>query len=165
MSKYDDYATALVKDVPVEYLKIIINTFMCDAGINMGNDFTDESLERVIQIVSFNFRYLPIYCIGGAFKKGSLGFYGAGRLVPRVIYGWLNEATIEYKKDQDHKKQTEMVDYIHFRELEKYPLGKSICWKIDHVSEEDWDKVQLKSVAEIIGRHGIPRLEDFGIEN
>jgi len=166
MGLYDDHATKLVKDViPKEDLKILINVFMKDASINMGNDFSDETLERTIEIVESSFKFLPVCYVAAAFKKGSLGKYGAGRLVPRIINGWLNEITMEYNTDQDRKKFEEINNTIYFKNLERYPLGKAICWKIDHVSEEYWDRVSLKEVAEIIGRGGIPSLETFEIKS
>jgi hypothetical protein len=161
MSLYDSCATSFVKDVPRESLKTLVNIFMIDASVNMGNDFSDETLERAIYIIETNFRFLHVCYIASAFKKGSLGSYGAGRLVPRTIYGWLNEITMEYNRDSEHKRLTEPDNTIHFKDLERYPLGKAICWKIDHCNEYDWDSVPLKEVAEIIGRHGIPTLELF----
>jgi hypothetical protein len=166
---YDDYATALVKDVPQEYIKALVNTFMTDAGINMGADFTDTSLERVIEIVRFNFKFLPVCYIASAFKKGSLGNYGTGRLVPRTINNWLNEITLEHNRDESHKKLTRIDEVIHFKDLRKYPLGKAICKKIDWLESgaitiDEWDKIPLKVLAEIIGAGHIPDLEYFIIK-
>lgn len=169
MSEYEDNATKLVKNVIPSTLKSIVNIFMIDAGINMGNDFTDSALERSIEIVQNNFRFLPVYYVASAFKKGSLGNYGPGRLVPRVIYHWLNEITMEYNQDQDHKKLTEVDNNNNFKDLEKYPFGKAICLKIDWyrvgiINSDDWDKIPLKELAEMIGRGQHPTIEDFGIK-
>jgi len=163
MSEYENNATKLVKDVIPSNLKTIVNIFMIDASINMGNDFTDSTLERTIEIVQNNFRFLLICYVASAFKKGSLGHYGAGRLVPRVIYGWLNEICLEYNRDLAHKKHEVPADANYFKELEKCPMGKAICWKIDHVKEKDWDQIPLKSVAEMIGRGQMPTLKEFRI--
>ena len=163
MALYDDYATSFVKDVPRENIKTLVNIFMVDASVNMGNDFSDETLERAIYIIETNFRFLNVCYIASAFKKGSLGQYGAGRLVPRTIYGWLNEITMECNRDTDHKRLAEVDNTVHFKDLERYPLGKAINWKIDYVREEDWEKVTLKRLAEIIGSGSIPHLVEFGI--
>jgi hypothetical protein len=111
---------------------------------------------------------LHLCYISSAFKKGSLGKYGAGRLVPRTINGWLNEITMEFNRDAEHKKLNEVDGTVHFKNLEKYPLGKAICKKIDWymsdvIDDNDWDKIPLKQLAEIIGRHEIPDLKMFGI--
>ena len=169
MEIYDKHAMTLVKDVlPKEDLKALVNTFLCDAGINMGNDFTDSTLERTIEIVETNFRFLPVCYIASAFKKGSLGHYGTGRLVPRVIYSWLNEISLEYNRDQDHKKHEANSDLIHFSDLDRYPLGKAINKKIDWlkseaITSEEWDTISLKELAELIGRGSYPTPENFGI--
>ena len=163
MSLYDNYSTSLVKDVPRDNIKTLINIFMIDAGVNMGNDFTETSLERTIEIVENSFRFLPVCYIASAFKKGSLGNYGPGRLVPRTINGWLNEITMEYNRDQDHKRLKEIDNSIYFKHLDKYPLGKAIIWKIDYVTEDEWDNIPLKEVAEIIGRGGIPSFKQVRI--
>lgn len=166
MSYYEDYATTLVKEVPIENLKSIINTFMIDAGINMGADFTDASLERVIEIVQYTFKFLPVCYIGSAFKKGSLGNYGTGRLVPRTINGWLSEITSEYNRDEVHKKFESPNDTLHFKDLGKFPLGKALCKKVDWlrsgaISSGDWDNIPLKQLAEIIGAGHEPDLNYF----
>lgn len=162
MSLYDKHATTLVKDVsPRDDMKTLVNIFMKDAGINMGNDFSDDTLERAIEIIHTNFRMFPVCYVASAFKKGSLGSYGAGRLVPRTIYNWMNEITTEYQRDQDHKKILGVDVGIHYKDFEKYPMGKAMCWKIDHVEECDWDNVPLKELAEMIGKGQTPTLEYF----
>jgi hypothetical protein len=165
MALYDDYATCVVKDIPKENLKTLVNIFMVDASVNMGNDFSDETLERAIFIIETNFRFLHLCYVASAFKKGSLGQYGAGRLVPRTIYGWLNEITAEYNRDTEHKRLNADDATVHFKDLERYPLGRAICWKIDHVSESEWDKIPLKEVAELLGKGIEPTLLYFGINN
>ena len=164
MTLYETYSMYPVKDTPVEHVKSIVNAFMIDAGVNMGNDFTDNTLDRTIDIVLHNFSFLPVHYVGSAFKKGSLGHYGAGRLVPRVVYGWLNEITQEYNRDQDHKRLMGIENAIHFKDLDKIPFGKAINWKIEHLSKDEWDKVPLKLLAEMIGNHEAPTLQDFGIK-
>jgi hypothetical protein len=155
---YQKNSTTLVKDVfPVSDLKEMINIFMTDASINMGSDFSENTLERIIEIIQFSFKFLPIYYIAGAFKKGSLGDYGSGRLVPRTVYGWLNSITAEYNRDEDHKRNISDINIPHFSDLEKYPLGKAINKKSDWlkngvITEEEWDRIPLKEVAEKIGQ-------------
>ena len=71
---YQLHSMTLVKDViPKEDLKGLVNIFMIDAGINMGNEFTSKSLERVIWIIENRYRYLPVYIIASGFTKGSMG--------------------------------------------------------------------------------------------
>ena len=168
---YNRNATKLVEDVlPVKELNEMVNIFMIDAGINMGSDFTDNTLERAVQIVSENFRFLPVCYIASAFKKGSLGSYGPGRLVPRTIFTWLNEITLEWNRDQAHERLTATPEYVHFKDLEKFPLGKAINRKIEWYKKglldmRDWDKIPLKELAEREGKglHSAPEL--FGIKS
>lgn len=168
---YNRHAMELVKDViPKDDLKEMINLFMVDAGINMGSDFTDSTLERAMQIVEDKFRFLPVCYVASAFKKGSLGSFGTGRLVPRTIYYWLNEITLEYNRDQDHKKLQTDPNYLHFKELGKFPLGQAINKKIDWlkigiINIDDWDKIPLKELSERIAirLESVPEL--FGLKS
>lgn len=155
---YQKHSMTIVKDIfPISDLKEMINIFMADAGINMGSDFNDATLERVIEIIEHSYKFLPIYSIAGAFKKGSLGDYGPGRLVPRTVNAWLNAITIEYNRDQDHKRNISDINTVHFSDLDRYPLGKAINKKSDWlkngiITEDEWDKIPLKELAERIGK-------------
>jgi hypothetical protein len=168
MSDYDLYATTLVKEIPGEILKEMVNVFIIDAGINMGSEFTDKALDRVIETVQGNFRYLPLCYIASAFKKGSLGSFGAGRLVPRTIYGWMIEISLEYSRDQVSKKRGE-IDYVMTFDLKRYPVGSAICRKIDWfrsglITPDEWDMIPLKEMSELI-REGVNITPaDFGIK-
>jgi len=171
MSKYDLHATELVKDVlPENDLKELVNEFMIDAGINMGSDFTDATLERAIHIIENNFRFLPVCYVASAFKKGSLGNYGTGRLVPRTIYYWLNEMTLEYNRDQAKEKlRANENDTAIAYDLVNYPIGSAIAKKIDWYNKgllktEDWDKIPLKELAEREAKKLESYPEIFGIK-
>jgi hypothetical protein len=160
---YETYAGYPCSEVPREYLENFITGFLYDASKDMGVTFEKSIVERVVEIISQHYAHLPLALVSSACKKGALGQYGAGRLVPRTVYGWMAEMsqyylTIMDKKDRDFKNEE------RFKGLDRYPLGKAICWKIDHVKEEDWERVPVKTVAEIIGRGSIPTLENFGIK-
>jgi len=166
---YQKHSMSLVKDIlPVSELKALINEFMFDAGINMGSDFTDKTLDRVVEIITYDYKYLPIYIIAGGFKKGSLGYYEAGRLVPRVINGWMSKSAIEYNRELAHKAIT-ADDYSDAADLHKYPLGSAIVKKMEWVksgimSINDWDKIPLKEIARRIAEREPHRFEDFKID-
>jgi len=168
--KFQMYANDLAKNVPSEILRHLMNLFMFEAARNMAAECKDEILETVIYFVNSEFSYLPINFIASSFTRGSLGKYSdkrcSGRLNPRTIYGWLTEAVIEYNLAMAHKRQEEL-DAIPFQavDLRKYPLGRAICWKIDYVTEENWDKVPLKEVARMIGERYQPTLKHFGIKS
>jgi hypothetical protein len=72
--------------------------------------------------------------------------------------------TCHEKRDQSQDNQ------YKFDGLEKYPLGKAICKKIDWlksgaITTVEWDRISLKQVAEIIGAGNEPTLEHFGINH
>ena len=63
-----------------------------DASKDMGCTYDKaDTSERVYYIISVHYHHLPLSLIASAFKRGALGQYGAGRLVPKTIYGWLGE--------------------------------------------------------------------------
>jgi len=54
--------------------------------------------------------------------------------------------------------------------LHKFPIGSAINKKIDWYRKgilniNDWNKVPLKEVAEMIGAGNMPTVEHFGIQN
>jgi len=162
---YETYSNTPCLDIPIDYLKQFIEDFLFDASKDMGVVFEKEILpNRVYYIISTNYNHLPLFLIASAFKKGALGQYGSGRLVPRTIYGWLNEINQYYITLHEKRNEKEFQEK-KFDRLDRYPMGKAICWKIDNVSYESWDDVPLKEIADIIGRGGIPTLEKFNITN
>ena len=169
-TNYDIYASSLCSEIPLDYLKGFIAGFLYEASIDMGQTYEkDVMVDRVEYMISKHYHHLPLSLVASAFKRGSLGQYGTGRLVPRTIFGWLGEMnqyfmTIHEKQDEDRSM------HHKFDGLEKYPLGKAICQKIDWlrsgaITEEQWDKIPLKDVAGMIGRGEMPTIAKFGIYN
>src|ERR1035437_992418 len=160
------YTNSLCNDIPSEHLKEFIKSYLISASIDMGQTYDKETTpERVFDMIKTHYHHLPLFLIASAFKRGALGQYGSGRLVPRTIFGWLAEMNQYYMTC--HEKRDNSQDNQHkFNGLEKYPLGKAICKKIDWlksgaITSDEWDQIPLKSVAEIIGRGGEPTLEQF----
>jgi hypothetical protein len=155
---YNNNATKLIKDVFLEDLNILINIFMQDAGISMGNDFNDETLDMIIKIIRSEYSFLPVYYVASAFKKGSMGKYGPGRLVPRTICLWLESEALEYNKYLAHKTQKEKEFRTYdSMDLVKFPAGQAIIKKIEWyrkgiIDGDGWDKIPLKEMAEKIGQ-------------
>jgi len=169
-SLYETYSTTECSEIPIEYLKTIILQFLYDASKDMGCDFDkEETPERVYYTISTHYNHLPLYMVASAFRRGALGQYGSGRLVPRTVFGWLGEINQVYLTKHSVRDNSE-DNYTKFDGLHKFPLGKAIIKKIDWVrngslSIRDWEKVPLKEVAEIIGEGHSPTLEHFGITN
>ena len=168
MAKLETYFGTICSEIPIEYLKEFILDFLIGASADMGQEFDRNTTPgRVFDILTTHYSHLPLSLVMSAFKHGALGQYGAGRLVPRTIFGWLGEIDQYYITIRDKKN----IDYAmqeKFNGLEKYPMGKAICCKIDWlksgaITEDEWDRIPLKQVAEIIGRGGIPLLQNFGI--
>ena len=166
---YDIYASQSCSEVPPDYLKRFILTFLYDASKDMGQEFDRDSVpDRVYYIITTHYHHLPLSLVASAFKRGALGQYGTGRLVPRTIFGWLGEMN-QYFITQHEKKDESGIKHYKFDGLEKYPLGKAICKKIDWITsgaitEEQWDEIPLKAVAEMIGKGIMPTVERFGIK-
>ena len=167
---YNTYANDACKDIPVDYLKQLLNLMIYEAAQDMGTTYDKDSLlDRVNYIIDTHYNHLPLSLVASAFKRGSLGQYGPGRLVPRTIYGWMAEMN-QYLMTK-HEVRDSSQDRKHkYDGLEKYPLGKAICKKIDWLTSgaitmEQWDKIPLKAVAEMIGNKEMPTLAKFGINN
>ena len=168
MERSEIYANTFCKDIPIDYMKEFIMTYLVGASADMGQSFDrDSTPNRVCDMISTHYQHLPLMLIASAFKRGALGQYGTGRLVPRTIFGWLGEMnqyflTCHEKRDQSEDNRRK------FDGLEKYPLGKAICCKIDWLKSgaitlDEWDRIPLKQVAEIIGSGHEPNLDYFGI--
>ena len=167
-TNYDVYASSPCSEIPLDYLKGFIAGFLYEASIDMGQAYEkDIMIDRVEYIISKHYHHLPLSLIASAFKRGSLGQYGAGRLTPRTVFGWLSEMN-QYYMNVHEKKDEDDSRHHKFDGLEKYPLGKAICKKIDWlysgaITSNQWDKIPLKDVAEMIGRGEMPTLSKFGI--
>lgn len=169
MSKFETYATDIVRNVPLENLKEIIELTMKKCSLNMGSNYTDDVLQRIIELIREDYSYMSVNIIVSALFRGSMGHFGAGRLIPKTIAQWLREISQEYQKDKDHKEIEERFKFTGVPvDLKKYPMGKALNFKIDWltsgaITSDEWDKIPLKQVAEIIGNGLIPDLEYFGI--
>lgn len=167
---YNLHAIRLIKEIPVEDLNLLINLFMQDAGVTMGNDFNDNTLDMVIVIIRNEYSFLPLLYIASAFKKGSMGKYGkegGARLIPKNIGFWIEQEAISYNRYLAHKEQKEK----EFRpensmDLIKYPIGQAIIQKINWFKEgllnnENWDRISLKKLAEEINKGKTIQFNDF----
>jgi hypothetical protein len=168
---YRDYATTKAKNVPPDDIKHLVNMFLVEAARDMGTDLKDETIERVISLVRNEYGYLPVCYIASAFRKGALGDYGAGRLVPRTVYQWLSETSVEYNREARHQETEERFKVIGTPvDLKIYPMGSAINQKIDWltsdaITSEQWDEIDLKKLAFVIGKKQTPILEDFITKN
>jgi hypothetical protein len=166
-SNYQTYAAYFVKDVPYDNLKYLVQLFMNKAAVNMGNDFNEKTLACVIELIKQSFSYIPVCYVASGFIKGSLGNYDAGRLVPRTIFKWMGEISLEYNRDIAKQKQKEIESTpLQSFDLKKFPLGRAINKKIDwyrenRISIDDWDKISLKELSEMIKRGQNPSVDQF----
>ena len=167
---YDVYANEPCSEVPPDNLRGFILTFLVEASNDMGQEFDkDNTVDRVYYIIDTHYRHLPLSLVASAFKRGALGQYGTGRLVPRTIYGWLAEMN-QYMMTK-HEVRDNSEDRRHkYDGLEKYPLGKAICKKMDwyssgRITSKEWDMIPLKELAERIGQGLECYPELFGIES
>jgi len=167
--KYQVYATSQVRDVELQNTKHLINLFMDLASLNMGSSYEKKLIDRVIEIVTEDYGYLPVCYIASAFQNGSMGKYGAGRLVPRIINDWLKEISEDYNRITEHKKRevylNKKEDYF---DLQKYPLGSALIKKWEwrdggRFTDEELDKIPLKELAEKIGKGINVTPEMFGL--
>ena len=167
---YQRCSLKTIKDVSYDDLRTMTELFLRKASDNMGSAFNDNTIESVIDFVKTQFHFLPVYALASCIVKGSLGHYGAGRLVPRTIFGWVNESAQDFNRKIEHDFQMDQLKErpISF-DLHRYPVGKAINKKIDWltsgaIDESDWDKIPMKEVAERI-RDGLPCVPElFGVE-
>ena len=167
-SKAEIYNQTPCAEIPPDYLREFILIYLVGASADMGQVYDkDITPNRVFDMITTHYNHLPLILIESAFKRGALGQYGIGRLVPRTIFGWLGEMN-QYFITCHEKRDQSKDNYYKFNGHEKYPLGKAICKKIDWlksdaITSDEWDKIPLKELAEIIGSGHEPSLEYFGI--
>jgi hypothetical protein len=170
-SKFEMYATEVVRNVPMEYLSDIIELTMKKCSLNMGTNYTDEILQRIVELIKEEFSYMTVNIVVSSLLRGSMGQYGAGRLIPKTISQWLRETSQEYQKNKEHKELEERLNSNSVPvDLRKYPMGTALNIKIDwltsgYITLDEWDKIPLKELAEMIGNAHQPTLEHFGIVN
>jgi hypothetical protein len=169
---YQKYSGTPIKDVPIDEADVLLKLFLNKAAINMGKDAYDKpdaTRESILEFIYHRFGDLPVSYIGSAIIKGSLGSYGPGRLVPNSVFKWIGEVKMEYDRVRKHE-ELEAIPTGKTFDLLNYPVGKAICLKIDWYNAglmtiDDWDKVDLKVLAEMLCRGEIPTTRDFGIKN
>ena len=150
---YKTYATTRITDVPLENVKYLVNMFLMDAAKDMGSELKKETLDRVIELIRNDFHFMPVCFVASAISKGSVGDYGAGRLIPRTVYGWLREMGLEYNREEKHQEIVERMKTSGTPiDLKRYPMGKALNQKIDWllsgaITDEEWDRIELKAVA------------------
>jgi hypothetical protein len=169
ISKFETYATEFVRNIPTETLSDILELTMKKCSLNMGSNYTDEILQRIVELIKEDYSYMTVNLVVSALFRGSMGHFGAGRLIPKTIAQWLRETSQEYMKDKEHRElEAKLNSNSTPVDLRKYPMGTALNLKIDwlvsgHIDLETWDKIPLKQLAEIIGMGETPQLADFGI--
>jgi hypothetical protein len=167
MSKFESYATEFIRNVPTEHLTEIIELTMKKCSLNMGSNFTDEVLQRTVELIKEDYHYMTVNIVVSALFRGSMGNLGTGRLIPKTIAGWLRETSQEYQRDKEHKElEARLKSNSVPVNLNKYPMGTALNLKIDWltsglIDSEGWDIIPLKELAEIIGKGQTPTLEYF----
>ena len=166
-ANYQTYAIYKIYNIPREMLCEIINVVLIEASRNMGNEFNDKMLDSIIGTIEENHHNLPLCYITSAIYKGSMGTYGPGRLMPRTVFNWLREVSLEYTKEVDHKEIEERLKNTGVPvDLKKYPMGTALNLKIDWLTSgaingDDWNIINLKELAEMIGKKQHPQLHHF----
>lgn len=150
---YQRWATTPAGQVPLTELRTLITIFISDAEINMGSNADEQTIERCLWHAGHQYGHLPICYIASGYARGSLGDFGAGRLVPLTVKKWMDQITEDYtraeakaKIEELHKNQGAALD------LKKYPAGQAIIEKMDWltsgaITPEEWDRIPLKKVA------------------
>jgi hypothetical protein len=164
-NNYQVYSTWLVKDVPADNMKYLINLFLEKASLNMGCLVKEKTNEGSVEIVRSYYSYIPVCYIASGIVKGSLGHYGAGILAPKTVYHWLGEISLEYNRDQAKEKLQSPTSEI-VMDLRKYPMGKAINQKIEwlnsgKITRSEWDKISLKKLTEDIAAHKTPLVTNY----
>jgi len=171
MSKFETYATDFVRNVPLENLKDIIELTMKKCSLNMGSNYTDEMLQRTVELIKEDFSHMTVNLVVSALFRGSMGHFGTGRLIPKTIAQWLREVSQEYQKEKEHKEIEERLRITDVPiDLKKYPMGSALCKKIDWlesgaITSNEWDLISLKELASRIaqGLESFPEI--FGIKS
>jgi hypothetical protein len=170
---YQKYFNKPIRDVPIDDADTLLKLFLDKAAVNVGKDAYDKpdaTKRSILEFIYKDFNGFPVFLIGSAIIRGSLGIFGSARLVPGSVYGWLNEMRPEYerlqKQEQFKKEISNRVDF----DLWKYPVGKAMIMKIDWynaklITDDDWDKIDLKVLAGMIAGGQHPTTRDFGIKN
>jgi hypothetical protein len=168
---YQAHATTIVKEVmPPDTVNSLVNIFLIDAAKMMGSSYSADTLEFAIEMVKHEFGYLPVMYIATAFKRGSLGKLGPGRLVGATIHKWLTEISNEYQSRKISETVNEELTYKKdFADLLKSPLGSAINTKIEWYKTgklpiEEWDKVDMKELAEMLEKKLAVSPSFFGVK-
>ena len=162
--KIHDLVTKQIEDKLLEIM---------DALDFMGLDFkffeNDEILTKISSEIKRKFGYLTDRELTIIISMGCQGeFKRTAQIIKGYhLFSWIGEyLEIRQKALADHRDTFDDDEKVDKVDLNKYPLGQAIIWKMDHVKTEDWEKIPMKKVAEIIKNKGNLRTlaSDCGIE-
>jgi len=167
---YHDNLTRLCKDVFADSLSEILDELSQLARFYMSSDVDAVTMVKIngaiLQLLKFGkYCYLPVYLVGEAFTRGSMGeLGGTTRFTVRNVCIWLGEvleknqrisAQNVSKEDEEKKKQEEQI----FREnkLRSNLYGAALFRKIEWchagtLSSRQYDECTLDKIVDLIER-------------
>jgi len=163
---YSGHLKERCREVPEETLIDIIEEFSSIAKFYLSTEIHIDDIKKIngaiLDILKHGrFQWLPLYLVGEAYTKGSLGeLGGTTKLSVRNIYIWLTQmeekmrnidAGYQSKIDNERRANDERVYMEH--QSHNVRFGTALCIKLAWVYEgrikaNDWDKYTLDAIAE-----------------
>ena len=163
---YNEHLKERCREVPEDALLSIIEEFSSIAKFYLSTEIHIDDIKKIngamLDILKRGrFQWLPLYLVGEAYTKGSLGeLGGTTKLSVRNIYIWLTQmeekmrnidAGYQSKIDDELRASDERVYMEH--QAHNVRFGTALCIKLAWVYEgritaDEWEKYTLDAIVE-----------------
>ena len=112
---------------------------------NTGTDEIKKLAEQFVLALKSKFHQMEIEDVKRAILNGTYGDYSTYKWVnAKVLIEWTRLKWTSVLEKRLLVGDEDIVDKV---DLNKYPLGKAIHWKMDYVKKDDWEKIQMKKAS------------------
>lgn len=157
-----------IAEIEKEELKYQLTDNVRDALKYNSQDISSEKISEIMELftdaLKSRYKEVDINDVKKAILNGTYGDYGKYNWInAKVLTDWVRQkwmSVLEKGGIVDEREE------IHKFDVEKYPVGKAIIWKMNNVKLEDWETIPLKKIAEAIRRKkNMDKFaESYGIE-
>ena len=157
-----------IAEIEKEELKYQLTDNVRDAlkynSQDIGTDKISEIMGLFIDALKTRYKEVDINDVKKAILNGTYGDYGKYNWInTKVLIDWVRQ---KWMSILDKSRRVDEIEEIHKFDVEKYPVGKAIIWKMNHISLDDWEMIPIKKIAEAIkNRENMSKFaESYGIE-
>jgi len=157
-----------IAEIEKEELKYQLTDNVRDALKYNSQDITSEKISEIMVLftdaLKSRYKETNIEDVKKAILNGTYGDYGKFNWInSKILIDWVRQ---KWMSVLEKSRRVGDIEETHKFDVENYPVGKAIIWKMNCISLDDWEKMPLKKIAEAIKREENMNefAESYGIE-